>query len=340
MIKIHHYTTAARIKKTAVALLTLVGLCAQGQELKHGSIDRKLLVSRHNLRITDRNLQGPAQVGNGHFAYGFDITGLQTFSAEANTMSDWGWHKFPEPKGQTPADFKGQTWDTQGRMVRYDLDNPAQPELTDWMVANPQRLNLGRFGFILKKKDGTSVALQTLENPVQELNLWTGVATSTFTVDGKPVKVITVAHPGEDAIAIHVEAPGLNDGQIGFFLEFPFASLEQFGNGADWNNPNKHQTRATFTRNSAHFRRTLDATNYEADLTWENGAKIKETKLHRYELMPANTNQVNIVLRFSKQPVKTPVPTYSQVKKYSETHWAEFWNSGGAIDLSGSKDPR
>ncbi|MGY3055290.1 hypothetical protein ACVWYG_003505 [Pedobacter sp. UYEF25] len=43
-------------------------------------IDRKALVNRHNLHITDRNVKGPTQVGNGHFAFGFDITGLQTFN--------------------------------------------------------------------------------------------------------------------------------------------------------------------------------------------------------------------------------------------------------------------
>jgi hypothetical protein len=140
-----------------MAILILFSFYSKDQELKHETINRKLIVIRHNFVITDRNLQGSTQVGNGHFVRGFDITGLQTFSPDANAISYWGWHKFPKPNGQIPADFKGQEWNTQGRMVRYDLDNPRQKELTDWMVANPQRINLGCFGFILKKKDGSSV---------------------------------------------------------------------------------------------------------------------------------------------------------------------------------------
>jgi len=340
MTKMHTYISSGALKKIALAIFILFNLPAEGQELKPGTINRKLLVTRHNVIITDRNLEGPAQVGNGHFAFGFDITGLQTFSPDANTMSDWGWHQFPEPNGQTPADFKGQEWNTQGRMVRYDLDNPQQKELTDWMVANPQRINLGRFGFILKKKDGSLVVPADMQNPVQELNLWTGIATSTFNVDGKLIKVITVGRPGDDAIAVHVEAPGLNDGQIGFFLEFPFAANEAFGNGADWKNPDRHQTGAVFKTNNAVFHRTLDDTKYDVNLSWENGATIKNTKPHRYELMPANQNRVSIVLTFSKKPKTTANPAFDQIKKQSETHWAKFWNSGGVIDLSGSKDPR
>lgn len=340
MTQIQTFITPGYLRKIAVVIFILFSLHSKGQELKHGTINRKLIVTRHNFVITDRNLKGPTQVGNGHFAFGFDITGLQTFSPDANTMSDWGWHKFPEPNGQTPADFKGQEWNTQGRMVRYDLDNPRQKELTDWMVANPQRINLGRFGFILKKKDGSSVVLGDLQNPVQKLNLWTGIATSTFDVDGKLVKVITIGHPGDDAIAIHVEAPRLNDGQIGFFLEFPFAANEAFGNGADWNNPGRHHTQAEFKTNSAVFHRVLDDTKYDVNLSWENGATIKNTHPHRYELMPTNQHQVNMVLTFSKKLKTTANPTFAQTNVQSETHWAKFWNSGGIIDLSGSKDPR
>ncbi len=334
------YFTVKAAKYFIFSLLStaLFNLTVYGQS--NVKINRRALVTRHNISITDRNLDGPAQVGNGHFAFGFDITGLQTFSHNANTMSDWGWHTFPEPDGQTAADFKGQQWDTQGRMVRYDIQNPQQRVLTDWMIANPQRLNLGRFGFILKKKDGSVVPLNDLQNPLQKVDLWTGIATSSFEVDGKPVKVTTVCHPGQDAIAIHVEAPDLNDGQIGFFIEFPYATLVQFGDGADWNNPDKHQTQAELKSNSAVFHRTLDDTKFDVNLAWQKGAVIKNTKPHRYELMPTDKNQVDIVLSFSKVALKKPLPTFSETETASATHWPKFWNSGGAIDLSGSKDPR
>ena len=65
----------------------------------------------------------PLQVGNGEFAFGMDITGLQTF-APFNTMSHWGWHSSPLPPGKKLEDYRGQTWDTHGRMVQYPMFDP------------------------------------------------------------------------------------------------------------------------------------------------------------------------------------------------------------------------
>ena len=61
-------------------------------------IDRHALVSRHNVVLTSFDGDRPLQVGNGNFAFGIDITGLQTFAA-FNTMSDWGWNSSPLPPG-------------------------------------------------------------------------------------------------------------------------------------------------------------------------------------------------------------------------------------------------
>jgi hypothetical protein len=49
------------------------------------------VVSRHNVVRTSADQAYPVQVGNGGFAFGADITGLQTFAA-FNTMSEWGWY--------------------------------------------------------------------------------------------------------------------------------------------------------------------------------------------------------------------------------------------------------
>jgi hypothetical protein len=72
-------------------------------------IDRHALVTRHNVTISEfdaslpRNKWTPLQVGNGHFAFGMDVTGLQTFMLHGNmshaTLSDWGWYTAPNPEG-------------------------------------------------------------------------------------------------------------------------------------------------------------------------------------------------------------------------------------------------
>ena len=70
-------------------------------------IDREHIVRSFNPHRTSSSDETPLQVGNGNFAFGADITGLQTFRPFA-TMSTWGWHSFPLPEeeGQTSPEGK------------------------------------------------------------------------------------------------------------------------------------------------------------------------------------------------------------------------------------------
>lgn len=70
-------------------------------------IDRKAVVNRNNPKVTSANPLESLSVGNGHFAATVDITGLQSYPAfyaggvPLTTMSDWGWHSFPNTEGLT-----------------------------------------------------------------------------------------------------------------------------------------------------------------------------------------------------------------------------------------------
>lgn len=307
----------------------------------HQKIDRKALVTRHDIITRDKNLKSPAQVGNGEFAFGFDFTGLQTFGENTNTLSDWGWHEFPLPKGEKPSDFKGQEWNTQGRMVRYDIQSPDQKALTDWMIENPQRINLGRIGLIFQKKDGTIAKIADYQDPVQKIDLWSGIATSTFEVDGTPVTVTTIGHPALDAIAVKITSPGISHGNIKISIAFPYASHTEFGSGADWDHPDSHKTTLTLGQHTASFIRTLDQTRFGVRLSWEGNATLVNPEKHHYELVPSGKqNEFSFVMAFDKAPAQAPLPTFDRTRSASITKWKNFWNSGGAIDLSASKDPR
>jgi hypothetical protein len=71
------------------------------------SIDRRKVVRSFNPRRNASSGTTPLQVGNGNFAFGADITGLQTFNPFA-ILSTWGWHNFslPTTEGQTSIDGK------------------------------------------------------------------------------------------------------------------------------------------------------------------------------------------------------------------------------------------
>ena len=321
-------------------------LCAALLPLSHPAyaarkIDRKAVVTRHNPEIREGNLRGPMQVGNGEFAFGFDISGMQTFSDNANTMSNWGWYRFPLPQGQRPEDFRGAEWEAQGRMVRYDIPNPEQGALRDWMVRNPQRIYLGRIGLVVIKDDGSRAGIGDLTDPVQRLDLWTGTATSRYSIDGREVVVTTVGHPEKDAVAVRIESEKVADGTVGISLRFPFPSNTEFGSAADWDSPGRHLTELSPGTHMASFHRQLDDTNYDVHVQWDAGAVLRRTQEHCYELIPAtDAREISFVVCFDKILGNAAVPTFAQTRSASARHWREFWEGGGAIDLSGSSDPR
>ena len=65
-----------------------------------GLIDRRAVVSRHNVKLAKADPLSSLSVGNGEFAFTVDISGLQTFpeayeaGISLGTQSQWGWHSF------------------------------------------------------------------------------------------------------------------------------------------------------------------------------------------------------------------------------------------------------
>ena len=336
------YRTNSVFLRSVLLLLIFSSATIHAQEVPYGTIDRKAVVSRHNLILKDPHCSGPTQVGNGHFAYGFDITGMQTFNDQFTTMSDWSWHSTKPPKGTKPSDFKLTSVNTHGRMVDYDLPNPKQPALTQWLASNPHKFNLGRIGLLLKKIDGSNAKLNDLQNTVQYFDLWTGISESSFALEGVPVKVTTVSGSHHDIVGFKIESPLIKTGQLGIFIEFPYASLKYFSNGSDYKSPLLHHTKLIVTnKNAVSFNRQLDTTFYQVSCKWTGNGKIKKQKEHRYIFSPdRNVQSVEYVFAFSTSKINYQLPSFSEIRKNSSTYWPSFWKSGGAIDLSQSKYPR
>lgn len=304
-------------------------------------IDRKALVERHRIVTTKTNNGSPAQVGNGEFAFGVDITGLQTF-VPFNTMSNWGWHSTPLPKGVKAEDFRQSIIDTHGRQVLYDLSNPEQPKLSQWLAANPHRFNLGRIGLKLTRADGSEATQEDLSETCQEVDLWTGIISSHFKFEGNPVTVKTACHPNLDAIAVTVESPLVKKGKIAVFLAFPYANEQQQSNYVGtYDTPEKHRSTLKKLRNeSACIIRKMDDVLYYTTLFWSTPASITSSKSpHRFELLPKETEKLSFTCLFSREK-NTVLPLPDSVFSESKTAWNSFWKSGAAIDLSESKDPR
>lgn len=305
-------------------------------------IDRKAVVDRHKVVTTKTNPQSPAQVGNGEFAFGVDITGLQTF-VPFNTMAQWSWHSFPLPEGMSDKDYRQVPINTYGRQVGYDLPNPDQPELSAWLAANPHRFNLGRIGLKLLLSDGTEAGPDDIRNAVQETDLWKGIITSRFELEGIPVVVRTACHPDLDMIGVEVKSDLIRKGRLSVFINFPYADRNQ---GAAYvgvyDQPEKHHSSIKKqTGQSVRISREMDDTHYSAILRWKSPAQLSpatQKNPHYFELRPSDTDKFDFTCLFTQEEEGTSLD--ENVFEASIRAWERFWNSGAAIDLSESSDPR
>ena len=313
-------------------------------------IDRHALVARHAVELKQFDANHPLSVGNGRFCFTVDATGLQTFpeaytdTVPLGTLSDWGWHTGPNPEGWSVDTFAFKTFpDLKGRPVPYcDVPgNKKTPEI-QWLRANPHRLHLGQIGFLLKHADGSLAKTNDLADIAQTLDLWNGEIISHFKFDGEPVEVRTVCNPNQDAVAVRVKSPWVKRGRLAIQIRFPYGTGET--RTADWTHPDAHETRLHQDKQSqGRFTRTLDGDGYVVDASWSAGASLTNTATHQYEIVPGitgnPTDELELACEFAAES-PAPVTGFSRAREEAQTYWNRFWKSGGAIDLSGSRDPR
>lgn len=313
-------------------------------------IDRQALVTRHNPTLTKLDPQSPFSVGNGEFCFTADITGLQTFPDAYNgpndiplcTMADWGWHSFPNPQNYSMATFGYKNYDTHGRPVGYADQNSSAA--SNYLRENPHKFHLGQIGFVLTKADGTPATPADITDIKQTLDMWNGVLKSHFVFDGQPVDVQTVALVGLDGISLHVESPLAGKGQLAIQFHFPYGSKGK--TGADWTKPDAHTTKFTPNANSTEgeFARFLDQTNYDIFASWSAGASVKPAAVKQTFLLSAapSSNTLNLTAVFWNGPLGGLIvaSNFADAKAAAQKYWNKFWSTGGAIDLSQSKDPR
>ncbi|KAI0484272.1 Six-hairpin glycosidase-like protein [Xylariaceae sp. FL0804] len=300
-------------------------------------IDRQNVVRSFNPSRNASSDTTPLQVGNGNFAFGVDVTGLQTFKPYA-TMSTWGWHNFslPTTPGQTsPTDFTGLDWWTHGRLVNYDQPNPAENDISNWLIQNPQRLNLATIGFAF---NDTGVTESMLENKTQTLNLWTGRISSSFVYGGISVHVETWAHPSSDTIGISVKSDLLSSGSLGLFFDYPMPDTNKFDAPfvGLFNITDEHNTTLMSGEDSATIRHDLDATSYVTSMHWSGRAGISgpSAGTHRYVLQPADgTDSIELSVAFAPS-AESEISSLEDIKSASADQWKAYWESGAFIDLS------
>ncbi|GGF68782.1 hypothetical protein GCM10010912_12340 [Paenibacillus albidus] len=312
-------------------------------------MDRKSVVTRNHPVLTQLEPRSPLSVGNGEFAFSADFTGLQTFpdayEIPLGTQSNWGWHYTGGHQVFGDQDITYQAFETYGRKVLYPMKPEDKEEAYHWLRQNPHRLQLGRIAFRLLREDGEAAGVADAVPVRQEMNLWTGVLHSEFTVQGAEVRVETACDPQRDCIAIRVHSGLIREGRLQLFLVFPSPDMTHRSWSKsvfpDWKQDSRHHTELTeASMASASLKRKLDEDEYAVKWIWDAG-RLEQTGPHEFTLLPEVVQDTGCWSCSIAFAAREPEPQPAEVVlRTSSHHWEEFWNNGAAMDLSGSTDPR
>jgi hypothetical protein len=248
------------------------------------------------------------------------------------------------------SDYTGLPKLTHGRNVSYDIPDPDLPEVSQWLIGNPNRINLGRIGLTYR---GEYLSASQISEPRQQLDVWNGVITSTFKVAGKPVQVVTQGDFDSDAVAFEVASDLLHSGDLTVTLDFPYPPIHSTKYKYEvfvgvYNFPDNHTTSIVPPSRSdtAHIYHELQETTYFVNLRWpsKSGVRLSKAKnstgvaKHRYTLEPTHaSSSLTFTAHFSPDR-EIPKPP-AVIQQRNKAAWHQYWNNGGFVDLTKSSNP-
>ncbi|MDR3752424.1 MAG: twin-arginine translocation signal domain-containing protein [Terracidiphilus sp.] len=346
--------------KTGAAVATASLLPSISSASLSGSIDRLALVRRHTVILHQPDPVGVVAVGNGNFAFNADITGLQSFpeyyekSMPIGIMSNWGWHSFPNPKGYSLENFPDTCWDItrdgkNSKICYPSIDRLVQgveagvPEEAEYLRSNPHKFGIGRIGLEITKADGSMAGIADLASIEQKLDIWSGLLTSNFEVEGEPVYVETAVHPLRDEVAIRIRSRLITSQRLKVKIAFAYAPGVWGWAYEDWSHPERHRTSLVWRgSHGADFDRQLDDTRYFVRALWSPGLSLASNGGPDACMLSSfnGADSIELVAWFSPHAIQGETDSVAEVQSASARHWRQFWMSGGAIDLSDTADPR
>lgn len=306
-------------------------------------LNRKQLIQQHNPSVKAYDPDSFLSIGNGEFAFTSDCTGLQTVLPSEKgktplcTMSNWGMHSYAGKENPNYEALKLRHYQSGDRSVGYMTDSTGQQTLFDDLRQNPHRLNLGRIAFTL---EGVSEAefLQHLTDIHQELDLYTGILTSSFSLDGRSVCVTTLCNPDTDQLAIKVQSALLKTKQLTIQISFPYASHAM--DASDWANTSIHHSTLVALGNGDYvIERVLDKFQYRVDIQHSDAQVFALDGCHTFGLQ-ATSDSMTACIGFHPDEELLFLPSYHDSQNACQKHWKDFWENSAFVDLSQSNDGR
>lgn len=328
------------MRRFLATLCLLTGICTGATTMKaQDKIVRRSVINRNNPIVTSLDTLASLTVGNGGFAMTVDATGLQSFpehyakGVPLGTMSDWGWHSFPNPNGYQPREALVSRNFGRGHKELYAAqfkEKGRRQDASNWLRVNPHRLHLGTVGLALGD-DPTAVS-----DVDERLDMWTGEVSSSFTYRGSRYEVSTVCHPEKDLIASSVA--DRNRTPICFRFAYPTGAHSD--DACNWNANDLHTTTVVSSgSNEVVLKRAIDATVYYVKITWQGNARFSEQSPNRFLLTP-EADALTFTCHYSLSLPAGPEPAYAATRTAAADFWRDYWNKGGIIDFSHCRDIR
>lgn len=322
--------------------LTIISASAQ-------KIDRKKLVERHTILIDKVDSLSSLSIGNGQFAFTVDVTGLQSFpnlyakGVALGTQAEWGWNSFKDTVGFKLEDsFKA--YNQYGRQVTYAVQNSStnlNKKASNWFRQNAHRLQLGNLGFEFYDDKGKILAISDIKNIHQELNMYTGEITSVYEINGEKVLVTTIGNQNQDGFFVEVISALINKGQLKIKLQYPYPTGQWADFGTYYGESEKHQSLIiSQNNNSVKLKHLLEGAEYFTQLKWEGKAQISEKQKHQFILSPNKEESIFQLSVVFSQNDEIDHSSFKSIAKANQKTWKNFWESGAAVDFTGSTDSR
>ena len=303
----------------------------------NGGIDRQSVISRNNPHVTALDTLASLSVGNGGFAVTVDVTGLQTWpekysgGVSLGTMSDWGWHSFPNPEGYRfeevlkPFDF-GRA--SKEELYACQFPPGRQNDAADWFRINPHRLHLGLVGF-------EDLSPEEISGIDQTLDIWKGVIRSSFSRNGKKTSVGTCVAPGSDMMCVSIDSQEI----LPVSLRFAYPTGEYDEEYGDWTKDNLHSTKILSSHGGVTvLERSLDDTKYYVTIRTEGASKPRMAGPNKVVVTP-KSGEWSFSVEYSHDLHVRP-SGYEDAFKSTASWWNEYWQSGAIVDFGRCTDPR
>ena len=328
----------------ASAILVVASIATANAE----KIDRKSVLERNNPKVTNADPLNSLSVGNGHFATTVDVTGMQSYPLNYQqgvplcSMSDWGWHSFPNTENLRHEETEKVMDLGHGRKEVYAVEYKTEgrgKKATEYFRINPHRLNLGNVALVIKDGKG-QIKEADIKDIDQQLNLYSGVITSHFSALGKPVTVKTACMPCEDAMIYSINSHLLSSGKVSVCLSLPYPSGKHADAATDWGNEDKHASRIIKrTGKSALLEHIIDSTRYYVLIQWEGSAKLVHESTHSYALIP-NGKTLNVRVEYKELQPETQGFSFAKSVIEVQKFWNSWWETGAFVDFGDCKDVR